>query len=416
MRVTFVLLLCSFAAALASPTNGRFLDTLMDEQMDQGLHENDARQGQGNVPLKSYKEYLANFMQEDPCPVKPNCYNPSEYFVCGNDDRHVINNPENMIPNQWICQIKMESTGGVWYGTGFKVKISPDIGRTVLFTSGSTLRNPNGGYVPRLRIRCPGEAEVTVERRSDRDMWMSDYFIYFNRTLFVFDYDHGYITYPGNSNTGFGFQEFLDADAIMAADTQLHACGYTHPGLQDTRVFRCVSAEPKQFCAAGSLVGRHDYKLFANADFDSGQYGGPLYDATGDNFIAYGIVSQGGCPGRGYLRLTAEVLYNMFSHMGDIDMKFKMRGSHNVYLHMNGDGLAAWNRVGGNVYSGLLDNVSDTLYILPVKQSSSNKPDSQLVAIRSATQENIYLSLNGTGVTQYLLRGGGIYSHLSIRN
>ena len=111
MRITFVVLLCSIATALASITGERFLDTLMDEIMDQNLIESDARQGQAIVPQKSFKDYLARFMQlEVPCPA-PGCHLPWDRFICGNDDRQIITNP-NVNPNQWICRLVMTLTDG----------------------------------------------------------------------------------------------------------------------------------------------------------------------------------------------------------------------------------------------------------------------------------------------------------------
>ena len=90
-------------------------------------------------------------------------------------------------------------------------------------------------------------------------------------------------------------------------------------------------------------------------------------------------------------------------------MNYRLQGTENVYLHIDGDGQdgTAGKTISGGVYAGRPDGVHDTVSIVPIKQSSSNQPETQLVAIRSATQKNIYLSLDGTGVTRYLLRGGG---------
>ena len=64
-------------------------------------------------------------------------------------------------------------------------------------------------------------------------------------------------------------------------------------------------------------------------------------------------------------------------------------------------------RVGGNVYAGYLSNIDDSFMIFPVQQTSSNQYDSQLVAIHSASQYNVYLRMDGTGVVASQLRGGG---------
>ena len=92
----------------------------------------------------------------------------------------------------------------------------------------------------------------------------------------------------------------------------------------------------KLYCDDGNLVNVTDHKLPADIDIDFGESGGPLYDSTGNNCIAYGIVSlpadEGNCPGgRKYQHITAEALYEMFSHMGGVDMTYRLRGSHKVY-------------------------------------------------------------------------------------
>ena len=223
--------------------------------------------------------------------------------------------------------------------------------------------------------------------------------------------DYAYITYPGNSNTGFGFQGFFDQVAL--ANTDLYACGYPTPKHQDTCLARCPNPVARQYCDEGRLTQLSDDVILANVDIDFGEGGGPLYDATGDNFVAYGIISTcaDSCPGgKNFQRLTAEALYDMFSHMGGIKMNYKLKCTPTVYLHMDGTGLSVSHKTGGSVYAGFANNIDDKFKIFPIKQSSSNQPDSQLVAIRSATQDNIYLRLDGTGVTTYLDRGGGTAS------
>ena len=358
----------------------------------------------------SFKDYLAHLMQIPPCPGPPGCYIPSNVDICGVDDRTIMDNPVGMTPNQWICRVVVEATGGPWWqGSAFKVKISPDVGRTVLFTAAHVLRNRGGGYVPRIRVQCPGEAEVAVVRNNDVDMWMSNEFL--NRQ--DYNHDYAYFTYAGNSNAGFGWQGFIDTAAIVAAGTDLHNCGY--PTQQDTCVSRCVlpvspPAQAKQYCDQGSLDRADDYNIFARVDIDFGQSGSPLYEQTGNNYIAYGIVSLPSqvCPdGREFDHITAEKLYHMFSHMGVIQGSFRVKSSQNVYLHMNGAVLNTANRVGGDVYAGQMNNIDDTFKIFPVYQSSSNQANSQLVAIRSATQNNIYLRMDGTGIVANLGHGGG---------
>ena len=359
-----MVLLGSLAATLASPTGEQFLDTLMGEVKDEAftvknyegvpdslreyledrekevvrfsptrrfrrprprprprpsertggsrsgsessssklVYENDIKTTLANLPPEVFQEYLARFMQEDPCPQPPDCYVPGEVDICGVDNRTIIMD-ENVVPYQWICRVEVEATGDDWSGSAFKVKISPDVGRRVLFSAAHVIRDRGGGYVPRVRIHCPGEAEVTVERNSDIDMWIAEEFLRHKH----WDFDYAYITYPGNTNSGYGFQGFIDRHAIQAAGTQLHACGYPTLGdRQHTCISRCVlpvspPAVRKLYCDDGNLVNVTDHKLPADIDIDFGESGGPLYDSTGNNYVAYGIVSlpadEGNCPG-----------------------------------------------------------------------------------------------------------------------
>ena len=416
-----MILYCIIAVALASPT-GKFLDRLVGELMDSGIDIDINRyeqekaqdeiiqqeQGAVNSRPKTVNDFLAHPMQ---CVPPADCHIPMFVDICATDDRDIILNPVGMTPRQWVCRLIVHAaTGSTWWGSAFKVKISPDLGRTVLFTAAHVIRESgSANYVPRVTIECPGDPAVDVRRNSDRDMWMPDE--YLNGP--DYSHDYAYITYPGNSNSGFGWKGFIDRNAIVAAGTQLHSCGFPIPANQDTCTAYCLPgglpAEDKMYCDTGNLERVTDFDIFADVDIDFGHSGGPLYETTGNDYVAYGIVSQPGCPGgRQYERITAERLYKMFSHMGDINMDFRMRGSHNVYLHIDGTGLSSARLTGGDVYAAFQDNVHDRLKIFNVYQSSSNRPDSQMVAIRSGTQDNIYLSLDGTGVTVKLLRGGGM--------
>lgn len=162
----------------------------------------------------------------------------------------------------------------------------------------------------------------------------------------------------------------------------------------------------------------HENIIYAKAAITLSQGGGPLYDASGTNYVVYGIVSHpqsspAYLTSQKFNRLTAEKLYNVFSHIGGFRMAYRIRSSESptgrgVYLHMNGAGLSDMNRIGGDVYSGYWSNYDDShVMIFPVQQTSSNQYNSQLVAIRSASQNNVYLRLDGSGLIAPQLRGGG---------
>ena len=196
-----------------------------------------------------------------------------------------------------------------------------------------------------------------------------------------FNYDYAYITYPGNSNTGFGWQGFIDHAAMIAAGTTLHSCGY--PARFDTCLAWCrlrpfPPQDPEQYCAQGTLDSVDDHDIYAHIDSDEGQSGGPLYEQRGNDYIAYGMVSDAspGCPrGLQYERLTAEKLYEMFSRMGGVEMDFRIRAqdSNVVYIHiMDGSALNTATRIGGRVYADYINgNNDDAFKVFPVYQSSS---------------------------------------------
>ena len=339
----------------------------------------------------------------------------------------ILDNPvQGKNPKQWICRlivysIKPDGRHVQWTGSAFKVKISPNVGRTVLFTAAHIIcKGHIGEYVNSVDVQCPGEAQVRVVRNSDQDMWMPNEFLNTRDC----DHDYAYLTYPGISNTGFGWQGFLDATSMIVMRKNLVTCGYLSQ--QDTT--SCISDHrhphvnqpsqqtPGQYlhCSRGDLDRINENTVYAKVEISLGQSGGgPLYDASGTNYIVYGIVSlpSSGClTSQKFNRLTAEKLYNMFSHMGGLHMAYRIRSSEspNVSLHMDGVGLDALNRVGGNVYAGYRNNVDNILMIFPIQQTSSNQHNSQLMAIRSSKQRNVYLRMDGTGFVATQLRGGGM--------
>ena len=334
----------------------------------------------------------------------------------------ILDNPFGMTPKQWICRLVIHSTKPdghhvQWSGSGFKVKISPNVGHTVLFTAAHVIRKGVGEYVDSVDVQCPGEAQVRVVQNSDQDMWMPNEFLNAEH----WDHDYAYLTYPGNSNTGFGWQGFLDATSMINMKKNLIICGYLS---QQYKLSSCtyhhhlsisqhtLSSVQNLYCSRGDLERVDENIIYAKAEITLSQSGGPLYDASGTNYIVYGIVSlpSPGClTSQKFNRLTAEKLYNMLAHMGGLRMAYRIRSSEspNVCLHMDGARLDDVNRVGGDVYAGYLNNIDDSFMIFPVQQTSSNQYNSQLVAIRSASQNNVYLRMDGSGVVASQLRGGG---------
>ncbi len=429
MRALFLLLLLTAAGAVSATQTSRLFDELEDvlfkileerqEQLEALNHRNNEQEPEPvGIPSPSNDVELEEMVPEPRlgCVPTPStgCYVPCEADICDVDDRVIIDNPGDMAPNQWICRLVVHSSQPdghhvQWSGTAFKVKISPSIGRTVLLTAAHVIRKGVGEYVDSIDVQCPGEGQVRVIRNSNLDMWMPNEFLNGEH----WDHDYAYLTYPGHSNTGFGWQGFLNTASLIADGTTFYSCGY--PTQQDTcisRQFLPISPppEPKQYCSSGDLDRADENSIYARVDTDLGQSGGPLYTDFGNNYVVYGIASlpSPGCPaGRKYNRLTAEKLYSMFGHMGGLHMRHRIRSSETVYLHMDGAGLNAANRVGGRVYAGHLSNVDDTFMIFPVQQTSSNLPDSQLVAIRSASQNNVYLRMDGSGLIAPQLHGGG---------
>ena len=329
-------------------------------------------------------------------------------------------------PNQWICRLVVHSTKPdgrrvQWSGSAFKVKISPSVGRTVLLTAAHVIRKGIGEYADSVDVQCPGEDQIQIIRNSNQDMWMPNEFLNGEH----WDHDYAYLTYPGHSNTGFGWQGFLNTPSVISMRKNLLTCGYLskedktlcsyHHGYLPVSQRAPVQS---LYCSRGYLNRIDESIIYAKAAITSSQGGGPLYDASGTNYVVYGIVSHPqtspAClTSQKFNRLTAEKLYNVFSHIGGFRMAYRIRSSespagHGVYLHMNGGGLSDMNRLGGDVYSGYRNNYDDSrVMIFPIQQTSSNQYNYQLVAIRSASQNNVYLRLDGSGVIAPQLRGGG---------
>ena len=350
----------------------------------------------------SFKDQLVRIAQ--------GCYTPDNRKVCATDDRIIIRNDgEN--PYQWICRLVIQSGNTQWTGSGFKIKISPDLRRTVIVTAAHVIRAGRNQYVDSVTVHCPQPdnrpPEVNVVRRfSDLDMWMSNEYLQNGN----WDYDYGYVSYAGDSDTGFGWQGFMDANI-----GNLHACGYPSNQNACIRQNQPGLPNPAIFCHQGAILRRTDNRLYADIDIDSGESGGPMFDIN--NYIVFGIISAfNTCAnGREFVRLTAELLYHMFSHL-NLQMSYRVRAAPNIYLHMDGTGVDINNPEGGSVYTGARNNRDDTFKIFPVRQNpSSNWFNSQLTAIRSGTQDNIYLQMDGTGVTAEIYGGGGIVQcHLGI--
>ena len=94
-------------------------------------------------------------------------------------------------------------------------------------------------------------------------------------------------------------------------------------------------------------------------------------------------------------------------------MHHRIRSSETVYLQMDRAGLNSANRVGGNVYAGFLSNIDDAFMIFPIQQTS-NQPDSQLVASRSASQNNVYLRMDLLQLSCVDTGGGMVNYHFGI--
>ena len=329
-------------------------------------------------------------------------------------------NPVGVTPKQWICRLIVHSTKPdgrrvQWSGSAFKVKISPNIGRTVLFTAAHVIRKDVGEYVDSVDVQCPWEDQIRVIRNSDQDMWMPNEFL----NAEYWDHDYAYLMYPGHSNTGFGWQGFLNAASMINMRKNLITCGYLSQQDKTSCSYHhhlhVNHHTPVQnlYCSRGDLDRIDENIIYAKAEITSSQGGGPLYDASGTNYVVYGIVSlpSPGClTSQIFNRLTAEKLYNIFSHLGGFRMAYRIRSleSPSVYLHMDGAGLDAANRIGGDVYAGYLNNNDDSRFmIFPVQQTSSNQYNSQLVVIRSANQNNVYLRMDGSGLVSPQLCGGG---------
>ena len=293
--------------------------------------------------------------------------------ICGEDDRSVTST--STIPFQWICKLKISD--GTSFGTGFLIKISPDVGHPVLMTAAHVLRKSRLQYVDKVEVYCPGRAKETVY---PDDMWASDEFL----RDYNWHHDYGFLklSFSSDSNTGFGWSGYFDKDDIEGI--HLHTCGYpsfkkgTSDANADNLLYcdtdeldesdeRDESDEPDRLESA-------EYRIEANLDIAGGQSGGPLFAKIGNEYIAFGLVSSGGCPRRHFECLSAEKIYKILDKVG-YEMTYKVWGTKDVYLHMNANTFTrtVYKNTGGRVYLAKDDKDDLTkVNIYPVWQTSSN--------------------------------------------
>ena len=321
--------------------------------------------------------------------------------ICGEDDRSVTST--STIPFQWICKLKISD--GASFGTGFLIKISPDVGHPVLMTAAHVLRKSRLQYVDKVEVYCPGRAKETVY---PGDMWASDEFL----RDYNWHHDYGFLklSFSSDSNTGFGWSGYFDKDDIEGI--HLHTCGYPSfkKGTSDANadnILYCDTDDSEEDDSEEDDSDESDedrlesaeYRIEANLDIAGGQSGGPLYAKFGNEYIVFGLVSSGGCPRRHFERLSAEKIHKILDKLG-YKMTYKVRPiiTENAYLHLDTSTVPRfYTNKGGRVY--IAEDDEDRLTkvkIYPVRQTSSNinpEDSEQLFVIRSGTENNIFLHM-----------------------
>ena len=339
----------------------------------------------------------------------------TQYFFCnGTDDRMVRNKID--IPYKWICRLKTKNSAGTStsFGTGFMIKISPDVGRTVIMTAAHVLRKGTGRYVDKVEVYCPGREMEVVNTTSGAKniMWIPDISLNHDPKWF---HDYGFLTISGNSNTGFGWSAYYDESEMRHED--LYACGYpqykrTCAANDDDTLYCGVGKQNSTYlkpCGPGyqgTLRPSCENWLKIDIDMDSGQSGGPLYAAiNGNTYTVFGIVSIGGCPGRTFQRLTAEKIHNVLDKLG-YNLTYKIRatkvGKNSTYLHINTTNVQkTYGSIGGRVYLRKYEQHDlAKVKIYPVRQTSSNVNNEQLKVIRSGTKANTFLRMDAANVNK----------------
>ena len=309
--------------------------------------------------------------------------------ICGRDERVRVD-PMTSQPYNWICFLSMTAhDGGKYLASGFKIHL-PDVNSMAVVTSGHCTYI-KGAYAKQISVTFPGEGTVTV---GTKDLYASPEYIANGNP----DYDYGLIILPGDSNEGFGWTSIISNDQLN--NRLVTNCGY--PGDKPRGTL---------WITGGPIDKYTDYRIFYMNDTYGGQSGSPVYTWYEGYWTVLGIHSYGGCPNSAP-RFTSEMILRFLQRMNAIQqVALRSFAFPDVYMRCDGNGVVAPSGPGGGTVNCQFKPPGpyEQYFIYPVAMNPSLAPDSVYpVVILSAYWENIYIRMDGSGMTKFKGTGGGV--------
>ena len=309
--------------------------------------------------------------------------------VCKKDERVQVD-PMTSPPYKWICYLLIESADGREYrGSGFKIHL-PDVNHTAVVTSGHCTY-VEGQYAKKIIVTFPGEQQVEV---GSNDIYASPEYIATGDE----DHDYGLILLPGTSDDGFGWSAIIPDKELN--NRLVTNCGY--PGDKPAGTM-WVTGGPTWTCTAKRICYMNDTM--------AGQSGSPVYTWYGGYWTVVAVHSYGGCPNSAP-RLTVEMISRFLEWMNGLKLK-SLRSVQfpDVYLRCNGREVTQWKEGGGGTVNCQYKPPKklEKFYIYPVEIAPSllQPQTTYKVVIESAESRQVFIRMNGQGMSQPMGPGGG---------
>ena len=310
--------------------------------------------------------------------------------VCGKDERVQVD-PMTSPPYKWICFLSIESASGRHYvASGFKIHL-PGVNRTAIVTSGHCTYL-EGAYAAKITVKFPGQSATEV---SPDDLFAAPEFIYSGNS----DHDYGLILLPGlgTSDDGFGWSAIVADEELN--DRIVNNCGYPGDKPRGT-----------MWITGGKIISYTANRIFYMNDTMGGQSGSPVYTWYDGYWTVIGVHSYGGCPNSAP-RFTTQMICRFLEFMNSLKVNsLRSFAFPNVYVRCDGSGVTkAMPSGGGTVNCQYKPPGSyEKFYICPVEVTPSLASVSHCkVEIRSTHFNNIFIRLDGQGMSQTEPTGGG---------
>ena len=309
--------------------------------------------------------------------------------ICGKDERVKVV-PNTSPPYSWICFVFVVTHGGMRnIASGFKIHLK-DCNHTVVLTCGHILYT-RGEMVSQVSLIFPGQEAVTVYTDS---LYVPPEYIRSRNS----DYDYGVILLPGTSDEGFGWSAIL-YDAELT-DLIVNNCGYSDKPVGHLWI------------TGGPITKYTDRGIYYMNDTTIGTSGSPVYTWDDGYWTVIGIHSGATelmCPNHG-VRLIPEMIQRFYFRMKLMKaVTIRSQAYPEVYMRCDGEDVKKSPSGGGTVNCQYPPVEPDEwFYIYPVKMKPSLAPDGKYVVhLESASWNNVFIRMNGSGMSSSSPSGGG---------